>query len=180
MRPLCWSVCAHELPQCEWGKEPGVGGMGPNDGFRDVPMAPEPFLHLQPGVVTWTHHGDWTHVQDPRLVLGMVRQVCAGDGHAAVAASKILLLVSVSPLCLHVQPAGCVAFFVFLVPVLSALELELGVSHLSAGPREAEEARTSAHSSNTALRIGPLSTQLGWGGKGRIFIFLSLKSQLWR
>lgn len=170
-------MCAHELPQCEWGKEPGGGGMGPNDGFRDVPMAPEPFLHLQLCVVTWT----WTHVQDPRLVLGRVRQVCAGDGHAAVAASKILLVVSVSLLGLHVQPAGCVAFFVFLVPVLSALELELGVSHLlSAGPREAEETGTSAHSSNAALRIGPLSTQLGWGGKGHIFIFLSPKSQLWR
>lgn len=36
--------------------------VGLDGGFWDTCMAPEPFLHLQWGLVTGIHHGDKMHV----------------------------------------------------------------------------------------------------------------------
>lgn len=47
----------------------GVKGLGmrtgPDGGFRVFCVAPEPFLHLYLGLITWVHHGARMHVWDP-------------------------------------------------------------------------------------------------------------------
>lgn len=44
-------------------------------GFRDICMAPETFLYLHPGLVTWVHHGNRTHVWDSVWACHRVQQV---------------------------------------------------------------------------------------------------------
>lgn len=67
---------------------PRVSGTEPGDrlcadgGFRDVPKALELLLHLHLGIVTWTQHGDRTHVW-----AGWIKGHCgvgAGAGRAAL------------------------------------------------------------------------------------------------
>lgn len=114
---MCRSVCAHECPNVSGAKSLETW-VGPSGDLRDVCMAPESFLHLRQGIVTWDHHGDRMHVWDPTWSLGRVKwafQVCAGGGHAAVADSEIPPALTT---CFHFQPAGSLAFLVCLVPVL--------------------------------------------------------------
>lgn len=90
-------MCVHECPNVSGSKSLELG-VGRDEGFGDVCVAPELFLHLHAGGVTWVHHGARMHMGDPMWAPGRVRQslwVCAGGGHTAVAASETPLVVSV-------------------------------------------------------------------------------------
>lgn len=90
-------MCVHECPDVRGAKNLELG-VGPDDGFRDVYVAPELFLHLHASGVTRVHHGARMHMGDPMWAAGRVRQspwVCAGGGHTAVAAGETPLVVSV-------------------------------------------------------------------------------------
>lgn len=60
--PECARVCMHT--NMNGAKSPEMR-VGPGGGLRDICVAPESFLRLHFGLVTWVHHGDRMHVWDP-------------------------------------------------------------------------------------------------------------------